>query len=186
MIRTGLIACAVAAGLSLSAEARIQSTPEAVIDTVSSSAMSHLADNNLSENEANDLLSNVNVDAVSRFALGRYVRTASEAELESYNTAFRAYLADQLQTHLGNFAGGSFEIVDTVEREPGDVVVETSVTNADGEQLPVSWRVKSFDGDWQIIDVEFEGLWLVIEQRAQFQATLDANGGDVGALADSL
>lgn len=62
----------------------------------------------------------------------------------------------------------------------------TSVTNADGEQLPVSWRVKSFDGDWQIIDVEFEGLWLVIEQRAQFQATLDANGGDVGALADSL
>ena len=102
MIRTSFIACALAVGLSFSAEARIQSTPEAVIDSVSSSAMSHLADNNLSENEANDLLSNVNVDAVSRFALGRYARTASEAELESYNTAFRAYLADQLQTHLAH------------------------------------------------------------------------------------
>ncbi len=186
MMRTGLIACALAAGLSLSAEARIQSTPEAVIDTLSSSAMAHLADNTLSASEANDLLSNVNMEAVSRFALGRYVHTASEQDLAAYDAAFRTYLADQLQTHLGNFAGGDFEIVDTVAREADDVIVETRVTNTEGEELPVSWRVKSFEGDWQIIDVEFEGLWLVIEQRAQFQATLDANGGDVAALAASL
>lgn len=183
-----LITSVLAMSAAMPAQARTTagSQPELVIGSVSEDAASFLSDDTLSISEADALLERVNVEAVSRFALGRYVRTASEADLTAYNEAFRSYLTSQMQTHLDKFAGGQFEIINTVEREPGDVVVETRVTTTDGDNLPVSWRVKSFDGTWQIIDIEFEGLWLIIEQRAQFQATLDANGGDVGALAAGL
>ena len=186
MLKSGIIACALVSAFALEAQARAMETPQELIDTVSQDAVDFLSDEVLSDEEAGALLGAVNVDAISRFALGRYVHQANDAELASYQNAFELYLADQLQTHMSNFSGSEFNVVDTVEREPGDVVVETQVTNAAGETFPVSWRVKSFDGDWQIIDVEFEGLWLIIEQRAQFQAALDANGGDISALTDSF
>jgi len=169
-MKYGICALALLGGaFSAQAVEQAPTEPTSMVQVISDEAIAFLEDGQLTETEAQDLLSNVNVEAIGQFALGREVHSLSDAQLSSYHTAFREYLTEQMQLHLENFAGGEIEIVDTVERAEGDVVVETTLTPASGESMPVSWRVKDFDGQWKIIDVEAQGLWLAIEQRAQIR-----------------
>ena len=180
---TGLLAATALAGTAWATSATDASE---IVTSVSSDIETYLSDNTLDQAEANELLDYIAVEEVGKFALGRAGRDASAEDMAAFQASFKNYLGEQLQIHLGELSGATFEVLDTVERATDDVIVETKVSGAGADVDQVNWRLQLIGGDWKVVDVEAMGLWLAIEQRAQFDAKLDANGGDIKSLAAEL
>ena len=157
------------------------STPEAVVNSAVERTLSALQDQQISDKEADSILELIDVERVAPFTMGRHWRTMDDATQARFVDAFRQYARVQLRKHLADFSDGDVEILRTVERKPGDAIVTTTVTGIDSKEQTVNWRVNENDG-WKVTDIEAMGLWFAIEQRAQFQAMLDQNGGDVSKL----
>ena len=160
-------------------------TPEAVVETAVDRTLAALQDSHISDQEADEILKVIDVERVAQFTMGRHWRGMDEATQADFMTAFRSFARVQLREHLADFSEAEVEILRTVERKPGDAIVTTKVSSVDDKEHMVSWRVNDNNG-WKVTDIEAMGLWFAIEQRAQFQAMLDQNGGDVSALIKEI
>jgi len=184
--RTAIAGIFVAAAfLSPTATASTGGSPEAVVNTAVERTLAALEDAKISDLEADGILELIDVDRVAPFTMGRHWRTMDEATQARFVTAFRQFARGQLREHLSGFSQSDVEILRTVARKPGDAIVTTKVSNGDAEEHVVSWRVTDNDG-WKVTDIEAMGLWFAIEQRAQFQAMLDQNGGNVSELISEI
>lgn len=160
-------------------------TPEAVVETAVDRTLAALQDAHISDQEADEILKVIDVERVAQFTMGRHWRGMDEATQADFMTAFHSFARVQLREHLADFSEAEVEILRTVERKPGDAIVTTKVSGVDNKEHMVSWRVNENNG-WKVTDIEAMGLWFAIEQRAQFQAMLDKNGGDVSALIQEI
>lgn len=167
------------------ASASTGASPEAVVNTAVERTLAALEDSQISNQEADGILELIDVERVAPFTMGRHWRTMDEATQARFVTAFRQFARSQLREHLSEFSQADVEILRTVERKPGDAIVTTKVSNGDAEEHVVSWRVTDNDG-WKVTDIEAMRLWFAIEQRAQFQAMLDKNGGNVSELISEI
>lgn len=125
------------------------------------------------------------IPAVARFCLGRYRARFDDKTYAEYTKEFRNFLLAAYQGQLDRFRGEKVTLLGSNVRKPGDVVVNTRVSQkrAGKEDLPVNWRVKKgADGSWRIIDLSALGVWLAIEQQASFANALDQANGDPNAL----
>ena len=125
------------------------------------------------------------IPGVARFALGRYRTRFDEKTYAEYSQTFRDYLLAAYQGQLDRFRGETVTLIGSDVRKPGDVVVNTKVSQkrTGNEDLQVNWRVrKGADGSWRIIDLSALGVWLAIEQQANFAAALDQGNGKPEAL----
>lgn len=174
-----------AAFLSPAAAASTGGSPEAVVNTAVERTLAALEDAKISNQEADSILELIDVDQVAPFTMGRHWRTMDEATKREFLDAFRKFARGQLRDHLSGFSQADVEILRTLERRPGDTIVTTKVSNGDGDEHLVSWRVTDNDG-WKVTDIETMGLWFAIEQRAQFQAMLDKNGGNIRELISEI
>ncbi|MEM6898206.1 MAG: ABC transporter substrate-binding protein [Pseudomonadota bacterium] len=161
-------------------------TPKEFVQGTSSDVIAYLEDGALAPGEADRLLQSVDVESISRFALGRYIRTVDTDLLPAYQEAFYEHLKAALQTHLDRLSKGEIAVQTVIPKGDDQATVETEVTDEDGEELDVNWRLRREDGSWEIIDIEALGMWLAIEQRAQFTAILGNNGGDLEELIEEL
>lgn len=171
--------------ISSPASASTGATPEAVVNTAVERTLAALEDSNISNQEADSILELMDIERVAPFTMGRHWRTMDDATQARFITAFRQFARLQLRKHLADFSEAEVEVLRTVERKPGDAIVTTKVTGIDAEEQIVSWRVNDNDG-WKLTDIEAMGLWFAIEQRAQFQAMLDQNGGNVSDLITEI
>ena len=160
-------------------------SPEAVVETAIDRTLSALQDSTISDQEVDEILKVIDVERVGQFTMGRHWRSMDEATQADFMKAFRTFARVQLREHLADFSEAEVEILRTVERKPGDAIVTTKVSGVDDKEHMVSWRVNDNNG-WKVTDIEAMGLWFAIEQRAQFQAMLDKNGGDVSALIQEI
>lgn len=124
----------------------------------------------------------VDMNRVARFALGQYVRQASDAQMAEYLPLFRKYATSVYQSTLDPYSGESLEVVDSVDRSDRDFIVNSKVVGAKpGSQyadLVVHWRVyRAADGAQSIVDAGASGVWLAIEQQSTFKSVIANNGG---------
>ncbi|MFN4183997.1 MAG: phospholipid-binding protein MlaC [Hyphomonas sp.] len=182
---TGIAIALSLAVIAQPAAANTGSSPEAVVDKAVQRTLAALEDSNISGPEADKILELIDVERVAQFTMGRHWRTMEGATQESFIEAFRKYTRVQLREHLAGFSNADVEILRTTERKPGDAIVTTRVSGADSKEQLVSWRVNDRDG-WKVTDIEAMGLWYAIEQRAQFQAMLDQNGGNISELITDI
>jgi ABC-type transporter MlaC component len=92
---------------------------------------------------------------------------------------------------LDAYGGQTLKVIGSVERAPGDIIVNAvvveSVAPSDPNPLPVSFRVAAEGGGkFAIVDASLMGIWLGLAQRAEFGAYLSQHGGDVSALSAHL
>lgn len=156
-----------------------------VVTSVLSHARSALADGDLSAEEANRLLDFIDTQRIARFTLGRHWRTLSEEERAQFEAKFRHYAADQLRAALAGIDLGEVDVKSSSLHSSGDTILITKVSARPSGRDTLRWRV-SGSAPHLIIDIELEGLWIAIEQRAQFQAILDRNGGNVRVLMSEI
>jgi len=131
-----------------------------------------------------------NLDAVAKFAIGKYSKRFSEEELDAYIVAFRAYALAVYEYYFNSYKGRDVKVTGSTDRNPRDSIVDTSIIREDGEEMEVRWRVLNRGGQYQVVDIALnaEGnlIWLGIEQQAQFLALLDRSNGSASELIKKI
>lgn len=135
------------------------------------------------------LLSVVDVERVALFTLGPYGRDAAEAKLEGFIAAFTDLLIAVYERGLDIYTGQSLEVTGSSKRSEDDVIVAVGGRAQSGtpSQPHLAFRVRrASDGRIVITDMQIEGAWLALMQRAEFLAYLQQHGGDITKLSAAL
>lgn len=129
------------------------------------------------------------VPRITDFVLGRYRRTITPDQYRRFAAVFREYADSIYEDRLSQYHGERLTVTGSVVRQPGDVVVTSSVTGGDfrGRPTTVDWRVmQGPDGRWRVVDVQAQGVWLAVVEQQDFTSTLANAGGDVDVLIRQL
>jgi ABC-type transporter MlaC component len=135
------------------------------------------------------LLSIVDVKRVALFTLGPYARDAGEADIEKFTAAFTDYLTAVYQRGLDSYKGEALQVTGSNERAQDDVIVNVIARDRGATSSParIGFRVRRAKSGGNIVtDLEIEGAWLAITQRAEFTAHLERHGGDIAELSLEL
>lgn len=127
---------------------------------------------------------------IARFALGPAARQASPADKDAFYTAFEDYAVAVYDVHLSKYRGQTLKVTGSLERAPDDVVVNAQVVNPnnpEAQPITVAFRVrKNESGQYTVTDLQVEGVWLAISERADFEAYLQQHNNSVAQLTQHL
>lgn len=126
------------------------------------------------------------VPRITSFVLGRYRRSLTPAQYGAFAAAFRDYADNVYESRLDEYRGQTLKVTGSLERAPGDVVVQSLITGAKGPPSQVDWRVLKEGDTYKVVDVNVAGVWLAITEQQDFVSTLDNHGGDVNFLISDL
>ena len=147
-----------------------------------------LSNNEINEDEKNDeftnlVMSAIDLNLISQFVLSKSWKTASNDQKERYILAFKKYFISSYANKLDQYSGE--QIIVTGSEEAGKyVIVDSNIIREGTDTLKINlkWRLLNKNGDIKIIDLNIEGISLVIAQREEFQSFLSNNNGDLEAL----
>ena len=127
----------------------------------------------------------VDVDAVAKFCLGRFWRSASSQQQQNYTTLFHQVLVNNITSKLGEYRGVSF-IMGKAQMRDEDAVVSTVVNRPNNPPTNVDWIVTNPVGTPKIIDVVAEGTSLRLTQRQDYASYLSHNNDSIDALINAM
>ena len=175
---------------SVESEAFIQSSMEDGYEILNSTT---LTDDERSAQFREFMLALTDMRRIARFTLGPYVNRASDAEIEDFVDAFITYATAVYEDRLTTYAGQTLTVSRSNDRAADDSVVTAIVATPDNDADPnsvsinVAFRVREdTNGDPIVIDMQVEGIWLAVNQRADFTSFLQQNNGSVPSLSASL
>lgn len=136
------------------------------------------------------LLQLTDLKRIAMFALGPAARTASDAEKTAYYAAFEDFAVAVYDVHLSKYRGQTLKVLGSQQRAADDVVVNCEVSDPnkpDAQAIKVAFRVRKSDaGGLTVTDMQVEGVWLAISERADFTAYLQQHGNSVPQLTAYL
>jgi phospholipid transport system substrate-binding protein len=127
----------------------------------------------------------VDVEGIGRFCLGRFWRVASPEQQKQYLLLFHEVLVTSITSKLGEYQGVKF----TMGRgRPQDetVVVSTTVERPNNAPTAVDWYIANPSADPKIVDVVAEGTSLRLTQRQDYGSYLSHNNNDINALIAAM
>ena len=127
----------------------------------------------------------VDVDGIGRFALGRFVRTATPVQMREYAALFHDVLLNNVTPKIGDYQGVAFTLGALQMRDDGEHVM-TMVMRPNNPPANVAWVVGDVGGVPKIIDVIAEGTSMRLTQRSDYASYLARNGNDVQALVVAM
>jgi phospholipid transport system substrate-binding protein len=122
---------------------------------------------------ADAIVADIDIPRTSRFVLGRHATALDDEILDAFSTRFRDYLFNVISTRTQEVENAEISILNSVDRNVHDCIVSTRVSTPTRAPKTMRWRMIESDGAWRLVDVEFHGVWLAIEQRAQIDALID-------------
>lgn len=137
------------------------------------------------------VLSLMDTGRIGRFTLGRYANSASPAAIADFERAFADYAVAVYESRLSEFKDLQMHVTGSAVLGKDDIVVAAI---ASGPELPnpakpvrVGFRVRTnSNGHFVVIDIDVEGIWLALWERADFTSFLHQHGGDVAELTRHL
>jgi len=125
------------------------------------------------------------VNIIALTTLGPARRTASQAEVRGYVSAFRGYFTRKYGKRFNEFVGGSIEV--TGSRPAKSSIEVRSVAKLRGSApFSVSWLGSDRSGSPKIFNIIIEGVNTLTSERAEIGAMLDRRGGSVAQLTADL
>lgn len=113
---------------------------------------------------------------IGRFAMGRYWRTATPEQRSDYQRLFAEYVLKTYSNRLGGYAGETFRVISEKPAGKKDIMVLTEISRPSGPPIKASWRVRKPPPGYRIIDVQVEGISMVVTQRQEFAAVIQRHG----------
>jgi len=152
-------------------------TPAAFIERLGGDALGALQNSELTTDERMAAFKAVldagfDIDAMGRFVLGRYWRTASKPEREEYMALFRERVVQIFAGRLGMFSGEDFKVTDSRQKSADITVVESTLTLLPLPPIAVDWHVRGQGPDFKVIDVVVQGLSEIQTQRNSFSSAI--------------
>ena len=132
----------------------------------------------------------MDAEKVGLFALGPARAKASQADLDAYVDAFKAFMVASYESRLSGYDGQSLKITTSTERAPGDYLVTAALVDPSDPQDPdpvqVVFRVLDEGGKFAVVDASIAGVWMGLAQRDDFGGFLSQHGESVPALTAHL
>jgi len=122
---------------------------------------------------------------MSRSALGRYWRKATEEQRESITDEFRQLLVRTYASALLGYSGQQIQYLPVQYRQGNErVMVPTRIASEGAPPVPVNYRLRLKDARWLVYDVVIDGVSLITNYRSQFST--EVRRGGIDGLISSL
>ena len=168
------------------ANAQAQEGPEAFLRSFGQEAITQLTDTSIPEAQREEYFKDMldrgfDLEAISRFIIARYWRSAEEADRQAFIETFKDYLS---QRFLPLFAGYQGDFATGGARQDRDnpelswVPIRFRAPN--GQPVETEWRVRSLNGSYKILDVRAEGASLALTLREEYASVMRREGGLAG------
>jgi len=129
--------------------------------------------------------SDVDVEGIGRFCLGRYWRTATAEQQKQYLKLFHEVLVTNITAKLGEYQGVTFTMGRSRPQDE-EAVVSTTVMRPNNPPTAVDWIIANPASAPKIIDVVAEGTSLRLTQRQDYASYLARNNNNVDALITAM
>ncbi len=128
------------------------------------------------------------IEAISRFILGRYWRRAKEPDRLDFIQVFEDSLVFRFLPVFGDYAEDAllFGKVRPFGNRADLFNVESELTRSQGPPLHLNWRVHKGSKGYRILDILAEGVSVAVTLRSEYGSVLKQNGGSVSALNETL
>jgi phospholipid transport system substrate-binding protein len=127
------------------------------------------------------------VDKIAEWVVGRYWRSASEAERQEFLRLFEDFVLYSYAQQFSQYAGEQLKIQSATAVSEDTALVDSIVIRPNAETNPrVTWRVTRANSGLEIRDVLVEGVSMAQTQRADFTATIQQRGGSLSGLNDAM
>ncbi len=122
---------------------------------------------------------------VAAYALSNDGRSASAAQKAAFSDAFASYLAQKYGRRFNEFAGGQIQVQGS---RSVNSYIEVSTTAVLRNQSPfqIDFHVSDRPGRPVFFNLIIEGINMLLSERAEIGAMLDARGGNLDALIRDL
>ncbi|MEX3017061.1 phospholipid-binding protein MlaC [Gymnodinialimonas hymeniacidonis] len=125
------------------------------------------------------------VPTIARSVLGPPARSASRAQMRAFTDAFQDYFSAKYGRRFREFIGGSIEVNSTRAVRSFFEVITT--VNMRGEApFELRWLVSDGSGSPRFFNLIIAGVNLMISERTEIGAMLEARGGSIDALTQHL
>ena len=125
------------------------------------------------------------VPIIARYTLGADARSMSEAQHSRYAKAFSGYMARKWGGRFREFEGGKIE-VQSARKVKSFIEVKTFAHLRGSSPFEVLFMVSDRGGSERFFNMYIEGVNLLLTERTEVQAMLDARGGNVDRLIRDL
>ena len=125
------------------------------------------------------------VPTIARYALGNDARSASATQLQNFTAAFRRYIANKYGRRFREFIGGAIQVKEARD-VPNGVEVETTAILQGQSPFRVDFQVSDRSGQVLFFNIIIEGINMLLSERTEIQAMLDARGGSLDQLIAEL
>lgn len=122
---------------------------------------------------------------ISRFVLGRYWKRIDKSVKEEFIKTFNDYI---VSTYAPKFKGwqGEFKAVDALI-EKNFYNVKMNVINKNGPVLKLIWKIYlDKNKNFKILDVNIDGVSMLVTQRAEFMSVIKNNPDGVIGLIKAM
>ena len=165
---------------------------ENFVSSFADSAISILSSDSLSDAERTSsftelVMSSIDLNLISKFVLSKAWKNASDEQKEEYLIAFKDYFINSYANKLDQYTGEKVDVIGS--QEAGKyVIVESNIIREGTDTLKINlkWRLLNKDNQIKIIDLNIEGISLVIAQREEFQSFLANNDYDLDKLIEKI
>jgi phospholipid transport system substrate-binding protein len=118
------------------------------------------------------------LEMLARLAAGRSWREMSPAQQETFRKVFNTYILDTYSQRLASYSGEQLRIDRAQAVSDTDVMVQATVLSQQYPPWRMDWRVRVRGGGFKVVDVLIEGVSMVVTQRNEFNAVVQAQGVD--------
>lgn len=153
------------------------------IETLAAETQAVWSDSKLTGQERSDAFRGLfeqatDINLLARGMLGRHYRTISSDQRKEYMAAMRDYIVAEFDKRMEQVGFKTLEVVGTkpASGKRGHLFVKTQIMRDEGEPILADWRVRKKNGQFQIVNLEFEGINLMITNRDVFAAKVKKNG----------
>ena len=168
------------------------SDEEEFVTSFANEAIMILSNDQINTEEKNDQFTNlvmsaIDLNLISQFVLSKSWKSATNNQKERYISAFKTYFINSYANKLDQYSGEKI-IVNGSEEAGKYVIVDTNIIREGTDTLKINlkWRLLNKNNDIKIIDLNIEGISLVIAQREEFQSFLANNNDDLEALIEKI
>ncbi|MEM6658433.1 MAG: ABC transporter substrate-binding protein [Pseudomonadota bacterium] len=125
------------------------------------------------------------VPIMARYVLGADARTASPAQLKQFTRAFQTYISRKYGRRFREFIGGEVDVRNARKIKAG-YEVRTSVKLRGSSPFDVTFLVSDKSGRDKFYNMFIEGVNMLLTERTEIGAMLDARGGSLNQLIKDL
>lgn len=133
------------------------------------------------------VLPHFDFERMTRLAVGRGWRGASDAQKQALVKEFRTLLVRTYSNSLTAYRNQAIEVKPTrLAAADTEATVRTQVIQPGGPPIPIDYSMQKAEGGWKVFDVVIDGVSLVTTYRGTFSEQIQKGGIDalVKTLAD--